>query len=304
MKMQFEFVPAQRKKSKARIAISGASGAGKTYTALELATGFAGDTGLIAVIDSQHGQSNLYANKYDFRVLEIDTHSPLTYAAAIRAADEQGFDVIVVDSISLAWSGKDGALAQVDKFSKKYNGNSYFAWGDVTPMQQEMIQAMLSAKAHVIVTLRSKMKHEIMEDDKGKNVPVRIGMGNIQRDDFEYELDVELYMNQAHYCEVVKTRYEDLDGYGLEKPDRELAKYILEQLEMGEEPADEHWSDSFRNRQGLLSVLEKKGIPTEALFACYGANNWGDMRQVELPEGGSMKIVERVNEWWADNPDF
>ncbi len=295
----FTFEPASRKKKKARIAISGVSGSGKTYSALQIAKGFAPD-GQVAVIDSQYGQSCLYSDKFDFRVLEIDTHSPLVYAAAVRAADKQGFDVIIVDSISQAWNGSDGALAQVDKAAKKYSGNTYSAWGDVTPMQLEMIDALIGCKAHVIVTLRSKHEYVLETQSNGKTKPVPIGMGVIQRDGFLYEMDIEIMMNIAHVGEIVKTRYDDLDGYSVEKPDPSLGEYILERLNTGEEAGDSHWSQSFKKRTYLLSQLDKLGIPANCLFECYGATNWEGMKQVSLPEGGSKAIISRVNEYFAN----
>ena len=298
---KFQLVPAQRKKMKARIAVSGGSGSGKTYTALELATGLAGEGGSIAVIDSQHGQSCLYADLFTFRILELDTHSPDTYAEAITAIAQQDFDVLIIDSISMAWMGPDGALAQVDKFSKKYSGNSYSAWGDVTPMQTRMTEALLAYPGHVIVTLRSKTEYVLEKDANGKNRPVEIGMGPVQRDGFSYIMDLEIFMDAAHFGTITKTRYHDIEQMEIEKPSRELATYILERLDVGEEAPEGHWSDSFKKRQFLLSQLDKLEIPHDALFACYAVNNWAEMKQVTTPKNGSKGILQAVGEWYAEN---
>lgn len=297
--LEFVAEPAVRHQSKARISIAGVSGSGKTYTALELAKGLGN---LTVVIDSQYGQSALYAHIFDFRIFKIDTHSPELYAKAIRAFDAQGFDTIIVDSISMAWAGPDGALALVDKAAKKYQGNTYAAWGDVTPLQHDMIDALLSCNAHVIVTLQSKMKHEIVTNDNGKKVPIEIGVEPIQRDGFEYVMDTDIRMvKDGHVATITKTRYSELDGLTIEKPDASLSEFILDQLNVGEAPEQAHWSDSYKNRRALLNVLKSKGIPTEFLFRCYGVNNWGEMKAVPLPEGGSKKIVEEVNLFWVDN---
>jgi flagellar biosynthesis GTPase FlhF len=49
------FVKATKKKLKARVALIGPTGSGKTMTALKMARGFAGSEGRIAVIDTEHG---------------------------------------------------------------------------------------------------------------------------------------------------------------------------------------------------------------------------------------------------------
>lgn len=48
-----QILPAQRKRLKARIGISGTSGSGKTYSALLLAYGITGDYKKICVIDTE-----------------------------------------------------------------------------------------------------------------------------------------------------------------------------------------------------------------------------------------------------------
>lgn len=299
MNTQFQFELAQRKQMFARIAISGASGAGKTYTALSLAEGFSPD-GSIAVIDSLHGQSRLYADRFSFRVLELDTHSPSIYAQAIQAAEAQGFDVIIIDSISSAWNGPGGALAIVDQEAKNFSGNSFGAWSKVTPLQQSMTEAILSAKCHILVTLQSKMDYILEKDANGKSKPMAVGMAPVQRDGFSYVMDIEIYMNASHAGEIVKTRYDELDGMLVEKPSKELASFIKDQLDVGEEQ-EPHWSDSFKTRRFFMTQLEKMEIPPETLFACYGANNWQDMRMVTKPEGGAKAVLQTVAEYYADN---
>jgi KaiC/GvpD/RAD55 family RecA-like ATPase len=298
-KPKFQLVPAQRKKMKARVAVTGGSGFGKTYTALELATGFAGDSGQIAVLDSQHGQSCLYADLFDFHILELDTHSPDTYAEAITDIGEQGFDVLVVDSISLAWMGTDGALALVDKASKKFSGNTYAAWGEVTPMQNRMTDAIQAYPGHIIVTIRSKTDFDLEKGSDGKSKPVEKGMEPIQRDGFSYIMDLEIRMDATHTGEITKTRYHDIEQMEIDKPDRSLADYILERLNVGEDAGEPHWSDSYKKRQYLLSLLDKSEIPHEALFACYAVNNWAEMKAIPLPSDGSKGIVQKVAEFYA-----
>ena len=141
--MTFEFRAASRQQRKGRIGLIGPSGSGKTYTALELATGFGGR---IALIDTENSSSELYADRFAFDVLNLDTFAPQTYVQAIQAAEQAGYDVLIIDSLSHAWMGRDGALEMVDKATgKSRSGNSFAAWREVTPLA--LVDAQLRARA-------------------------------------------------------------------------------------------------------------------------------------------------------------
>src|SRR5690606_41642841 len=110
--VMFTFQKAQRSQRKARIGLIGPSGSGKTYTALTLAAGLAGPGGRIAVIDTENNSAALYADGFEFDVLNLDTFSPEVYVQAIRAAEAAGYDVLISDSRSHARVGKEGAREQ------------------------------------------------------------------------------------------------------------------------------------------------------------------------------------------------
>ena len=54
------FVKAERKKAFIKLAITGISGSGKTYSSLRLARGLVGEHGRIAFIDTENGSATLY----------------------------------------------------------------------------------------------------------------------------------------------------------------------------------------------------------------------------------------------------
>lgn len=232
--MTFTFQKAQRAQRKARIGLIGPSGSGKTYTALTLAKGLAGDGGRIAVIDTENNSAALYADEFEFSVLNLETFSPEVYVQAIRAAEQAGFDVIIIDSLSHAWMGKDGALEQVDKAARRYQGNTYAAWRDVTPMHNALVEAMVRCKCHLIVTMRAKTEYVVEKDEKtGKSTPRKVGMAPIQRDGLEYEFDIVADMDIDNNLIVSKTRYKPLTGAVINKPKPELGREILVWLESG-----------------------------------------------------------------------
>src|SRR5690606_5228856 len=142
-----------------------------------LAKGLAGDGGRIAVIDTENNSAALYADECEFDVLNLDTFSPEVYVEAIKAAEAAGYDVLVIDSLSHAWMGKDGALELVDKAAKRYQGNSFAAWRDVTPLHNQLVDTILQARLHVIATFRAKTEWVLETDPKtGKTQPRKVGL--------------------------------------------------------------------------------------------------------------------------------
>lgn len=202
--MKFEIKKASKKSARLRMALVGLSGGGKTYTSLLLAAALGQR---VVVIDTERGSASKYADKFDFDVLELDSFEPRTYCEAIHACEESGADVIVVDSLSHAWVGKGGALDQVDKVAKRQGGNSFGAWRDVTPQHNELVDTILRARAHVIVTMRAKTEHVQERDERtGKTVVKKLGLAAVQRDGMEYEFDVVCDINSDHEAIVSKTR--------------------------------------------------------------------------------------------------
>lgn len=239
--MTFQFRKAVKSQRKARIALIGPSGSGKTYTALEIATGLAGPGGRIALIDTENASASLYADRFDFDTLNLDTFSPKVYTEAIRAAEEAGYDVIIIDSLSHAWAGKDGALEQVDKAAARAKGNTFAAWREVTPQHNALVDALVRCKAHVVVTMRAKTEYVVEKDEKtGKTTPRKVGMAPIQRDGLEYEFDIVADMDLEHRFIVSKSRMSDLADEVITRPTAELGERIRVWLEDGElvpEPA-------------------------------------------------------------------
>lgn len=124
--MAVTFRKAKRGLSKLRLALSGVSGSGKTYSALLLAKGLGGR---IAVVDTERGSASLYADMPgipDFDVLDLEApFSPERYVEAIRAAESAGYDVLIIDSMSHEWTGKGGCLELADEIATaRFRGNT------------------------------------------------------------------------------------------------------------------------------------------------------------------------------------
>ncbi len=229
-----QFAKATKQQSKLRMALIGPSGSGKTYTALNIAKHMGGRT---ALIDTERGSASKYADLFDFDVLELHVFSPDTYREAIEAASAAGYDNLIIDSLSHAWMGKDGALEQVDKAAKRSgSGNTFTAWREVTPMHNAMVDAILQARCHVIATMRAKTEYIVEKDERGKTAPRKVGLAPVQRDGLEYEFDVVADMDLDNNMIVSKTRCPQLAGAVIPKPGEDVASILKEWTGNGAPP--------------------------------------------------------------------
>lgn len=219
--------------SKAKVAFIGPAGAGKTYTALVTA----GQLGSkILVIDTENKTSTKYTRQmpFHFDVMSLPDYSIKTYIDALEFAEGQGYDVVIVDSLSHAWAGKGGALEQAEAAKAKYSGNKFAGWSDVTPLQNRLIDTILNYPSHLIATMRMKIEYALITDDNGKQKPQKLGLGVVQRDSFEYEFDIIAQMDVEHNLIVTKTRCFELDGYIRNKPGVEFGQTIAAWVNDGE----------------------------------------------------------------------
>jgi len=253
------FKKATKHEAKLRMAIAGPSGAGKTYTALTLATELANGKP-IALVDTEHGSASKYADLFEFDVMEMSPpYHPDRYGEAIKDAAAAGYGVLILDSLTHAWKGEGGMLELVTEIAKrKYGGNSYAAWNDATPVQKRLIESIISAPIHIIATMRSKMDYVQEKDERGKSVIRKVGMAPEQRDDMPYEFDVMLDMNIDNEAIVTKTRCPALTGKVIAKPGKQVAD-ILNQWLQGA-PAPQVTTNGHANGNGvLLEQLHKLG---------------------------------------------
>lgn len=246
--MAIQFQRAQRKKAKLRLALAGPAGSGKTYSALLIAFGLGGR---IAMIDTERSSGELYSHLGEYDVCTLEPpFTPEKYTEAIRAAEEAGYDVIIIDSLSHAWAGPGGVL-DIHGFAADRGGNSWTAWRQVTPRHNDLVNTMLQTRCHVIATMRSKMDH-VQTTENGKAVIKKVGMNPIQRDGMEYEFTVFMDLDISHLASAGKDRTGLFDGQVF-KPSAQTGQRLLQWLESGAEPAP---------GQGNLFVVGGSSAPT------------------------------------------
>ena len=236
------FAPVTRKMSKAIIGIVGPSGAGKTLSALLLAYGITGDWSKVALIDTEHERGRFYAERGDFNIGRFlyaplyPPYSPERYKDYVSSAAEAVGDdgVVIVDSFSHAWDNEGGVLDIKSGIAQQKNKNEYTAWDEAGKIQNNLVNSILSAPCHTIVTMRTKMAYAMEVNDRGKTVPVKVGLAPVQRESTEYEFDVVFQINREHIaCTSKDTTFLDTWS-GIITP--ELGKELGAWLEEGEEP--------------------------------------------------------------------
>lgn len=227
------FKKATKHKRKLRLAIFGASGSGKTYSALRIATGIGGS---IALIDTENS-AELYADKFDFDVVNLkELNMKPDIDTLINIMDQaKDYKVLIVDSFSHAWKE---LLDDVNRIAKgKFQGNTHAAWMEGTPKQQKLVNAILNNQFHLIVCMRSKTEWMIEKDERtGKNKPVRVGLAPVQGKDIEFEFDMLMEINPEHYVTVLKDRTGKYQDKIIEKPGEDFGKDLINWLNVGEEP--------------------------------------------------------------------
>lgn len=233
------FQKATKSQSKLRLALCGLAGSGKTFSALSIGSSIAQQMrsdnvrGRVALVDTEHESASLYADRFDFDTMPLDNHSPRAYVDAIREAEAAGYDVLVIDSLSHAWSGKNGALEQKDNAAAR-GGNSWTAWRDITPMHNQLIDTMLACRMHLIATMRTKMEY-VQTVTNGKTTIEKVGLAAIQREGMEYEFTCVGDIGLDHVLKISKSRLDGVldTGDAFERPGELFAKKVYGWLMSG-----------------------------------------------------------------------
>jgi hypothetical protein len=199
MKLQI----AQRHQVKLRLGLSGASGFGKTYSALILAYGITNDWSKIAIIDTENGSASLYSHLGGYNVLTLtEPFTPERYIQAIETCELSNIEVVIIDSISHEWNGKNGCLEIHESLGGKFSD-----WAKVSPRHQAFIDKILNSSCHIITTVRRKVDYSMETDKSGKSKVIKHGTKEVTREGFEYELTVNFELiNDKHLVKSSKDR--------------------------------------------------------------------------------------------------
>ncbi|CAA0143754.1 ATPase AAA [Tenacibaculum maritimum] len=202
----------KRQNVKLRLGISGASGFGKTHSALLLAYGMTQDWTKIAVIDTENSSASLYSDLGEFNVLDLQApYSPERYTQAIEVCEKAGIEVCIIDSLSSEWQGTGGCLQIHEQL-----GGRFQDWAPVKKRHQALIDKILHSTCHIITTTRRKIDYSLDIGSNGRTKVVKHGTKEITREGFEYELTVNFELvNDQHLAKASKDR----TGLFMNKPE-------------------------------------------------------------------------------------
>jgi hypothetical protein len=250
------FQKAERSAASIKLAITGPSGSGKTFGALKLARGLVGSRGKIAFVDTENGSGKLYYNLTEF--FHCDLAAPFEYQKfidAVRAAEQAGFDCVVIDSLSHLWQGILDEKSNIDR----RGGNQYTNWTVPTAHLNETIQTILQTKIHVIACLRVKQEYVLQEETnaKGRNVqvPKKVGLAPVMRDNIEYEFSTVLEVGMDHRCNASKDR----TGLFVDKTfliDEGTGELIAGWLVGNPQPASQEPTDFYTETENFVKMIQ------------------------------------------------
>ncbi len=126
-------------------------------------------------------------------------YTPERYVEAIRAAEREEYDVLIIDSMTHEWNGSGGCCETNEALAHaKFRGNTWAAWNVTTPRHRAFVDAILQSPLHVIATIRSKTE-TVQGDDKKVR---KIGMKSEQRDGTDYEFSLVLELEHDRHTAI------------------------------------------------------------------------------------------------------
>ena len=195
------------------------SGCGKTYSALLIAKGFVGDMSKVAMIETEAGRGEAYADDPvvgGYNVFPIrGEFSPKVYGQAISAAEKEGFQAVITDSASHEWEGIGGVLSMAAA-NQEAGKKGVMVWQQpkIQHAREFMLRLQQTPIPLVIVCMRAKYpmyevteKHVELWERAGRpgGKPPKVGewarmwqLEPKQSDDILFEMFVHGWIDQDH----------------------------------------------------------------------------------------------------------
>ena len=146
------------------VALTGGTNSGKTFSALRLARGIAG-AGNFTVLDTEGGRTLHLKKEFAFDAnLMGPPFRPARFAEAAQAAEEAGYDVLLIDSFSMEWVGLGGVLdwqeAELERMAGKDHAKRErvkgAAWIAPKMAHKAMVYSFLQRRMPIIFSIRGE----------------------------------------------------------------------------------------------------------------------------------------------------
>jgi len=184
------------------------SGCGKTYSSLLLARGFVGPQGKIALIDTESGRGELYADVLPggYDVLPLDPpFTPARYVEALQTVAAAGYAIAIIDSASHEWEGQGGVLDMAGENESRSGRAGLHNWKQPKMEHGKFLLGMLQSPLPLIVCLRAKYKTRQGKDERGKTAIIKDEFTSpIQSEDFIFEMTVHGEIMGDHSLRLTK----------------------------------------------------------------------------------------------------
>jgi hypothetical protein len=198
------FAPAVRRNTPVIIGICGASGSGKTFSGLELATGLAGG-GKVALIDTEGRRSLIYADlpgengqpRFVFDHCDFESpYTPQRFLQALQAAESAGYAVVIVDNFSDEYTGEGGLVDMAGEEEKRVR-NAAAAWAKPKSFHKLVIRWLRQSRCHVIFLMRAQEKvklEKVVRDGREQTLVVPIGWQPVCERNVPYDMTVSFLL--------------------------------------------------------------------------------------------------------------
>lgn len=280
MSNPIQFQRAQRTAVKLKALLTGPSGSGKTTGSLALSR----DLGFskVAVIDSENDRASYYADQFTFDVVSVADAKPSAYQAAMLAAVNAGYDVVIIDSLSHAWQNVLDRKDAYDKANPK--SNQWANWRTFGAEWESFIRDILLLPAHVICTARSKQEYEQTADKK----IVKLGLAPQIREGTDYEFALHCDINDQHKIDIRKdntglfgdkTAVWDLTNGSIARP---LAQWLG-----SAKPVATPSAETLKAMDEAIALMpEEKQAATRT--------RWAQMRQKGVDDAAGQEMLAKV----------
>ena len=314
--MSFVFRPAVRENVGLFVGLAGGTGSGKTWSAMQMATGIVGTGNKFCVIDTENKRASHYADTFNFDVADFEPpFSSLRYEEAVKSAFDAGYKAIIVDQFSYEHDGEGGYLdsqshdlnERVKRYMTKYpNTNEFQAMEKLTPSswikpkqdRKRMLQTLLrcSATVPIIFTFRADEKTFHSVDGKlvARKTPVWepiCGKGM----PFEMTVFLMLIADKPGVPIPIKLQEQHKSLFPLDRPINEESGRMIAEWASGDKAKVATQTSIDERKQYLKSIQDslvkvwpgKSSADTKAkvgmIARAFNGASWKDLEKMDLP---------------------
>jgi hypothetical protein len=218
MTASFSFRPAKSFAERAGLFVGlvGGTNSGKTYSALRLARGIAGPQGKIAVLDTEGGRTLHLKDDFEFDVKVMEPpFRPQSFADAAEAAEEAGYDCLLIDSFSMEWVGVlEWQEAELQRMAgddwKKRERVKMASWIKPKMAHKAMVYSFLQRRIPIIFSIRGE---ETVKPGEGGEKPTKIFKAICnQQFPFEITVSFRLASDRKGYIDLSDPKSWKMEG--------------------------------------------------------------------------------------------